>query len=371
MNIGIDARFLNESGIGRYLRNLLKELQKIDQENNYFIFVLKKDFDQLELSKNFTKVTADFKWYGLEEQIKFPKLLSKYNLDLLHIPHFNVPIFYQGKFIVTIHDLVHQHVNMRRATTHNMLVYNFKRFAYKKVFSNAIKRSQKIITVSEFVKKQLVEEWNTNKEKIKITYESVDENLIDISKNITKQKSLELLEKFNVKQSFLFYVGNAHPHKNTEGLIKSFLELKKDNQNLQLVLSGKEDYFWKKIKSEYKDQNIIYTGKISDEELVAFYKTAKAFVTASKEEGFGLQLLEAMSLSCPIISSNKGSLPEIGGNAAIYFDPNNQPEMLEKISQLLNSEKLSKNLIEKGLKRYKQFNWEKLAKQTLEIYQKA
>src|SRR4051812_11445328 len=117
MRIGIDARFYSESGVGRYIRNLIKHLQELDSKNEYFIFLLKKNYDILEFkNEKFHKVLADFKWYGATEQIKLPKLLRKYDLDLVHFPHFNVPVFYKGKYVVTVHDLIHQHYKMRRAS---------------------------------------------------------------------------------------------------------------------------------------------------------------------------------------------------------------------------------------------------------------
>lgn len=368
MRIGIDARFWNQSGIGRYLRNLIFHLQKIDSKNDYYLFLLPEDFDQLNLAKNFHKVLANFKWYGIEEQIKLPKLLEKYNLDLVHFPHFNVPIFYNGKFIVTIHDLIHQH-SSNYSSTHNPLIFHLKKIGYNLVFSQAVKKSQKIITVSNFVKQQLIDDWKVPVKKVEVTYEAVEENLLIEAKNITSSQTKNVLTKFQISPPFIFYVGNVHPHKNVERLIESFLELRKNYQYLQLVLSGKENYFWKRLKAKYQNKNIICTGFITDQELVALYKSASAFVLPSKEEGFGIPILEAFACGCPVVSSNKASLPEVGGDAAIYFDPENLNEIQEKIAQVLNNSKLKQHLINQGLKRVKQFDWNKLAEQTLQVYQ--
>lgn len=361
MNIGIDARLYNEKGLGRYIRNLIANLQKIDKQNTYYIFLLEKDFKDIKLSKNFVKVLADFRWYTVKEQTHFPKILNQYNLDLLHVPHFNVPIFYRGKIVVTIHDLIHQHVDTKGSSTHNLLIHTVKKLGYKKVFGAAIKRSLKIITVSEFVKKQLEDEWKVPSKKITVTYEGVDENF-------GKFESKDVLKENNIKPPYIFYVGNAHPHKNIAELIEAFFELRKKYQYLQLVLSGEDNFFWPKIRKAYKNPNIIYTGKVTDEELVTLYKNAQCFVTASLEEGFGLPLLEAFSLGCPVVSSNRGSLPEVGSDAAIYFDPKNQEDMIEKIQKILNNQALRKDLIEKGKKRVRDFSWGKMAEETLKIY---
>ena len=234
MRVGIDARLYQELGIGRYIRNLLYELQKIDQQNEYYIFLLKKDFEQIELTPNFHKVLADFKWYGVAEQIKLPVLLNKYNLDLVHFPHFNIPVLYQGKFIVTIHDLIHQDFKMKRSTTLNPLIYEVKHQVLKKVMNHAIKNSQKIITPSEFVKKQILEHWSVKDSKIVVTPEAVEDKILTVVKKMSKQKIEMVLHKFKIKPPFLFYVGNAHPHKNVEGLIKAFLLLRQKYQYIQL-----------------------------------------------------------------------------------------------------------------------------------------
>lgn len=368
MRIGIDARLWSEAGVGRYIRNLVRELSKIDHENEYFLLLLKKNLGQA-LPKNFRGVEADIKWYGAREQLELPNILNKLKLDLVHFPHFNIPIFYKGKFIVTIHDLIHQHHQMNRATTLNPLIYRIKHFAYNHAFKMSLKKSQKIITVSEFVKKQLIAEMKVPQEKISVTYEAAEESLIEISKKMTESEIKQVLAKFGIKPPFIFYVGNAHPHKNVERLIKAFLILRKKYQYLQLVLSGHDHYFWERLKKEFPISNdVIFTGFVSDEELVALYKSCQAYVFPSLEEGFGIPLLEAMACSVPIASSNAGSLPEIGGDASIYFDPKNVEDMAEKIGEVLNNQKLRRELIDKGEKRFKEFSWKELAEETFDTY---
>lgn len=370
LRIGIDARLYDELGVGRYTKNLLANLQKIDKSNQYYIFLLEKDFNRLDFTDNFHKVKANFKWYGFSEQLKFPPLLGKYNLDLVHFPHFNIPILYNGNFVVTIHDLIHQHFSMERVTTHGKLVYKTKQLGYSIAFNTALKKSKKIITVSDYVKEGLKTECNIKEDKIVVTKEAAEDNISKIAAKLSTTQISQILEKFNIKTPFIFYIGNAHPHKNVEGLIKAFSVLRKRYQYLTLVLSGHDHFFWERIKIDHRDKNIIFTGYITDQELAAFYKSAKAYVFPSFEEGFGIPLLEAMSCNCAVISSNKGSLPEVAGDAAVYFDPTNIEDMVDKISQVLDNDKLRKQLIEKGLKRYRLFSWQKLAEQTMEVYKR-
>lgn len=372
MRICIDGRLINESGIGRYIRNLLANLSEIDNENKYFILLKKKDLQRFSWGKNFENIEADFGWYSATEQIKLPQILNKLNLDLTHFPHFNVPVLYKGKFIVTIHDLIHQHFAMKRATTLDPLTYRIKQFGYRKVFDYAVKKSQKIIVPSDFVKSQLQEEWGINNGKVIVTHEGVDEKMIQIKNKQSKNLQLKIIEKINVKKPYIFYIGNAHPHKNIEGLIKAFRIIKRKGgqtaNNLQLVLAGGDHYFWKKIKEEYKDQDIIYPGYVTDESLVTLFAQAEAFVMPSFEEGFGIPVLESFAVGCPVVCSDIGALKEVAGDGALYFDPKNINDIAEKINKLLENKKLKTKLTQNGEKRVKDFSWKKLAEETLKIY---
>jgi len=392
MRIGIDARFYSEAGVGRYIKNLLYYLQKLDSSNEYYVLLRKKDFEVINFSSpNFHPVLADIGWYGVAEQVQLPNILYSLKLDLVHFPHFNIPVLYKGKFVVTIHDLIHQKFKMKRATTHDPITYFIKHQAYNLAFSTALKKSQKIITVSNYVEHELVSEWKVDKNKIVVTKEGVEETLIENAKKIDKTEIDETLKKYAIKLPFIFYVGNAHPHKNVEGLIKAFLLLKagfrtqlrqgyagqasqndsdrdSDASKLQLVLSGKDHYFWQRIKKEYSHKDIIYTGFISDKELVALYKSCKVYVVPSFEEGFGIPLLEAMACGAPVVASQIAATPEVGGDAALYFDPRNIHDIADKISSVLNSEKLQKDLIVKGTERIKKFSWKDMVKETLDVY---
>lgn len=174
MKILIDARFygLENTGIGRYTINLLDQLQRLDKQNYYLILLRKKYFDSLEFSKNFEKVLADIPHYSLEEQVKLSKIIWKYNPDLVHFLHFNIPLNFNGKFIVTIHDMT-MHFTKTDSSNLPLPIYFVKRFFYKRVFRHAILRSLKIIVPSEFVKDQIVEHFKVQKQKIKVTYEGI------------------------------------------------------------------------------------------------------------------------------------------------------------------------------------------------------
>jgi glycosyltransferase involved in cell wall biosynthesis len=372
MKIAIDARMWDESGIGRYLRNLVYHLAKLDKKNDYFILLRQKNLD-IKLPKNFTKIKADFSWYGVKEQWEMPGILSKLKLDLVHFPHFNVPILYSGKFVVTIHDLIHQHFQQESTTSKNILTHKIKKYGYKKAFNYALTKSKKIITPTASVKHQLTNEWSVAATKIEVTHEAVEEELVKLVNSRTETVFAHLREKFSITKPYLFYVGNAHPHKNIERLILVFRQLRLTHPELQLVLSGKENYFWKKVLKQVREeevQGIIYTGYITDEEMAALYKNALAFVLPSLEEGFGIPVLEAMAADCPVVASDIPAVKEVGGEVVFLFDASDEVDMRRKLLQVVENSRLRKVLSDRGLKHYKKFSWENLAKQTLEVYLK-
>ncbi|MDO8429048.1 MAG: glycosyltransferase family 1 protein [Candidatus Daviesbacteria bacterium] len=368
MKIAIDCRLYRESGIGRYIRNLVSNLEILDTKNEYFLLLKREDFEGCSFADNFKKVKADISWYTLEEQLKIPKILNKISPDLVHFPHFNVPILYKKKYLVTIHDLIHQHFSLKRASTKNAAAFYFKQLGYKKVFGNALKKSSKIITPSNFVKSQLIKEWRMKEEKILVTPEGVEESLVQISRNTTEVGMAKTLKKFGILDPYFFYVGNAHPHKNIPFLIKAFLKFKEENPNFSLVLTGAENYFWKQIKNEFEVEGIIYTGYVTDEELVSLYQKSEAFLMPSLEEGFGIPVLEAMALETPVISAEIGSLLEIGREACLYFNPKKEADLIAKMITIIHDKKVKNTLIREGLERALDFSWKKMAAQTLKAY---
>ena len=178
MRIGIDARFVGPegTGLGKYTEKLILNLALLDSLNQYFIFLKDSNWDYLRLkSKNFEKVSANIPWYSIEEQLRMPQIYNSKNLDLVHIPHFNAPLFYRGKFIVTIHDLIHHHFKEQSTTTRNPLFFKTKRLGYRIVVKNAIRRSSKIIVPSNLIKEEILRNFKVDPAKIVITYEAAEE----------------------------------------------------------------------------------------------------------------------------------------------------------------------------------------------------
>ncbi len=367
MRIGIDARMYGPSqgGLGRYVQQLILNLEKIDSVNEYVIFLRKENFDDYQpTAPNFKKQLADVGWYGWREQIFLPKILNAAKIDLIHFPHWNAPLFYHGPFVVTIHDLLLLHYPTRQASTLGPLTYFFKNLAFRAVLNRAVKNACQIIAPCEFTKHDIIKTLKISPHKISVTSLAPISN---IQYSISPPPSLPT-------QPYILYVGVAYPHKNLLGLIKAWKIFNaKYDAGYRLVLVGKENYFYRQLKNHSLLKDLpnkpIFTGFIPDEELPYFYKNASLYVFPSLYEGFGLPPLEAMQYDIPVISSDRSCLPEILKNAALYFNPENYEETAAAIQRGLTDENLRQNLINKGQNLLKNYSWEKTALQTLKIYQ--
>ena len=364
MIIGIDARFLGAGvtgGIGRYIEELLKELQVLDTENQYVIFLSEKNYDLFEpTSHRFEKVLAKIPWYGIREQIEMPFLIAKYHIDLMHYPHFNVPVFSKVPYVVTIHDLILWDYPSEKASTLSPILYKVKEFFYKKIIKKAVLNANKVITVSEYSKKRIAEVFHVSINDIVVTYEGV---------SISPEKNNTLGEK---EFDYYLYVGNAFPHKNLDTLLLAFQQVQKEHQDTKLVLVGKSDYFYEKLKERVSilklEDHVVFTGYVTDEELNTWYHHCLAYVFPSFIEGFGLPGLEAMAHSVPVIASNTSCLPEVLGKGAIYFDPKEVDSLKTAMLQIHSNEELRNKLVENGKQQLEKYDWHTCAKQTLEIY---
>ena len=367
--IGIDARMYGyaQTGIGNYIRHLLQCIFEMDKKNEYVIFLMPEEYDKFDLpNKRIRKMKVSAKWYGWKEQLLFPFQLYKERLDLMHFTHFNSPILYFKRSIVTIHDITPFFF-----PGHKMRSI-IRRIGFRTVFFSSVKKASKVIAVSENTKNDIANYFKIKKNKINVIYEGTDSQFKVISDN---QKITDIKKRYNITKPFIFYTGVWRNHKNLVGLIKAFEILRnKHKLDYQLALGGKEDPYYPEVRETWEklglESEIIRTGFIDQKDLPLFYNAAKAFIIPSFYEGFGLIGLEAFSCGIPVISSNTTSLPEILGNAAIYFDPNSPEEMAEKIKLVLTDKKLYNKLKDKGFKQVEKYSWEKMGKETMDVYGK-
>lgn len=372
MKIGIDARFYHprHSGTSRVTRELIKNLSKIDHKNQYILFVTKEGLQAFKADfskkpKNIKIVIFNHPHYSYAEQFKFIPVIKKENLDLMHFVHINHPIFYKDPYVVTMMDLIlYYYPGKERFQI-------LKRWAYNLVMMSAISNAKRIITISNNTKIDLVSKLNANPEKIDVIYPGVDQEHLRLK---SKSNLRKILQKYHIDQDYLIYLGQWRVHKNIPRLIRGFAKAVRRGLKSQLVIVGRQDRgtidLAKLINELGLDGKVILTGFIPDDELPGLYSGASVFAFPSLAEGFGLPPLEAMSRGVPVISSNVSCMPEVLGDAALYFDPYDANDIAKTIEKIMADSDLRKQLIAKGYKQVKKYSWKKMAKETLLVYNK-
>lgn len=370
MKIGIDARFwgLEHAGIGRYVIELINSLARLDRKSNYTLFIRKKHRYSFNLPKNFSTVSADINHYTLEEQWLLSEIFTKQELDLLHVPHFNVPILYKRAFIVTIHDLLWHDVQGLSVTTLNPLTYLVKYLGYKATVSHALRKARAILVPSQQIKNKLVKDHHVSQNKIAITYEAPSQVFYK------GKKDKSLLQKYGLTKPFIIYTGSAYPHKNIPAAGKAVKILNDRGTKLTLAVASARSVFLNKLRRQLKkdkaDKSTVFLGFIPDEKLASLYQQALALVQPSISEGFGLTGLEAMAAGLPVIASNLSVFKEIYGDQALYADPESPQDIANKITKLLTTKNLRADLSSQGKKQAAKYSWQKLSQQTLAVYKK-
>ncbi|MBI4743351.1 MAG: glycosyltransferase family 4 protein [Actinobacteria bacterium] len=372
MKIGIDAHVIGKkkAGAETYSKNLIYELSCLDSENQYQIFLSEKGTG---FEKNY-KNLSNFKFeiiptenLLLERFISLPLRSFKKRLDLLHT-HRIIPFFCHSKTIVTIYDIAHE--------KHPELFSKIDSIAMKTLIPISARNADRIITISETSKKDLVDYYNVAEEKISVIPLAVDLNKY---KKIEPEIVSQSIKKYQINSKFILYLGAIEPRKNLINLVKAFGELKKHNKiDHKLVIAGgrrkesKSDYFenlLKNIKELGLTSNVVFLGYIEDNDIPFLYNAADIFIFPSLFEGFGLPPLEAMACGTPVIVSNIPSLMEIVSDGALVIDPADPDDIAQAIFQILSDVNLSKSLSEKGIKQAAKFSWRNTAQKTLEVYQ--
>lgn len=353
--IVLDARMVDKSGIGVYVRKMIENVLPI--------------FDNYQIISNITSeknvILSHSKIYTLKEQVDLLNVIP--NCELFWSPHFNIPLFKikAKKKLVTIHDINHLQVWFRKGLK-SKFTSEIARFFIRK----ALNVSDKVITVSEFTKSELVKKFNVPVSKIDVIHLGVDFTRFNSHIKIDE----DTLKKYNISKPYLLYLGNIKPHKNLLRLIQSFEKL--GYTNYELIIAGEKDRFIKRHKEFYQiyqnlsrsiKECIKFTGFVDDIDLPKIISGSRLMIFPSLYEGFGLPPLEAMACGCPVVASNLGSIPEICGDAVKYFNPYDIDEMAIVISDVINNDQIRNDLITKGLERVKKFTWERCAQKHIEI----
>lgn len=371
MRIAIDALALKNdfSGIDIYIYNFIKEIQKIDNINTYFIFISDKLRLEKELSAkdNFIfKVvshTSNPLWRIFYEQIILPWRLLRLKVDIFHSPIFILPLVCPIKSIITVHDISFK-IYPEFISWPKRLYYNF-------FVRHSLNKAGKIIAISKNTKVDLIRLFGIPEKKIEAVYYGRDISYRPLDRNLAKDK---VSETFGINDEFILYVGRIEPRKNLSRLIEAFHRIKReDNIKHKLVIAGHYDWQYKNIfnlaqQLGLKDK-IIFLGYVKSNELIYLYNASDLFIYPSLYEGFGLPVLEAMACGVAVITSNDSSLREITSGGAFLVNPYNIQELREAIRRLLRDTFLRNNLAQRGLERIKEFSWQSNALKTKDLYE--
>ncbi|MBI3384773.1 glycosyltransferase family 4 protein [Candidatus Gottesmanbacteria bacterium] len=347
-------------GSGVYTYELLNSFYDFDEKNEYTVFlppnVIPSDLPKEKNNWHYQLVGPAKLW----TMYSLPKFffVSKPKLDIFFSPTHYLPPFILYPSAISILDLSFLYFKSN---------FTLKDFWQLKLWSEwSAKSCRQIFTISQASKDDIINLYQLPENKIAVTYPGIKE-----LKNLRiKELSMnKVLEKYGINHNYILFVGTVQPRKNIVKLIEAFSKI--TDKDLELVIIGRSGWMYEEIYAAPKkfgvEQKVKFLDSVSDEELPYFYKNAACFVLPSLYEGFGMPILEAMQNGCPVVTSNVSSMPEAGGNAALYVDPSNVGDILNKIKMVISDPKLQKEMIKKGYEQVKKFSWEKTARETLKV----
>ena len=367
MRVAINTRLLIQNkmdGIGRYAFEVLKRITKNNPKVE-FHFIFDRPFSSdFIFEKNIIphvlspQARHPILWY-IWVEIQLPRLIRKINPDIFFSTDGFMPSKLHTPSITTIHDINFEHRPGDLTWTHS--------FFYRKYFKEYAKKAQHIITVSHFSKKDIINKYAIEKEKISVVYNGVSEKF----RKINNSNKTKIKVKYAQGQDFFIFIGSLHKRKNIHNLLLAFDDYKQNKGQYKLLIIGEEKWLDKKTKKTYKkmmfQKDVKFLGRMGDSELPIVLGSAQALCFVSLFEGFGLPILESMKASVPVITSNKSAMPEIAKDAAILVDPCNIKDISNALYSIEKDEKMKIKLIQKGNARVLDFNWDNSAQKIWEI----
>lgn len=354
---------INHTGIGRYIRNIISNLVEIDGSNRYSVLVndrseyLKNSAGNLEFHATRFRVPI----YSIREQSLLVSEIRRLDPDIVHYPSFNIPRLSATPAVANIHDLTYL---VQPETCPNFAARLYAAYMFRMTAGKAAR----IITGSEYTKKEIVARLGALPGKVTVIYNGVDSVFRPSGSRAAAEKAAA---KYGVSGDFIFYVGNHGANKNLKRLLEAFSKLRP--RDCQLILAGRTDPrrkpLYDLVGTLGLEGKARFIGEVAEEDLPSLYSAAKLFVFPSLQEGFGLPPLEAMACGTPVASSTATSLPEVVGDAAETFNPEDVDAMAKAIGRVLGSSGLRDELREKGLKRAKMFSWRAAAEKILKVYE--
>lgn len=362
--IGIDARKVQDFGIGTYIRNLVQGLAELDQENEYVLLTGPQGREELaDLPDNFRTLIERSPVYSLREQAVLSWRLARLRLDLYHSTHYVLPLYVPSRVVVTIHDIIH--------LLYPQFLPNRLAFVYaQRMMRRSLNRANGVIAVSENTKSDLMEYFTVDSEAIRVIYNGVDETF---RTKLSEEDLDRWFRQLDIRRPYLLFVGNPKPHKNLDRVIQAYARaLEIGTFDGPLVCVGDRTAAQFKLRQRAEQLGIAdrvrLLGHVAQEVLPALYQGASLFLYPTLYEGFGLPVVEAMASGTPVLTSNTSALKEIGSGCAHLVDPLDTERMAKAIARIMGDDEYRESLAEKGLDRSRDFRWPLTAERTLELY---
>ena len=368
MRIGIEAQRIfrkNKHGMDYVVLEEIKELQKSDTRNEYFVFVAPGEDRCLHDSKNVHIIEIGSNFYPLWEQFSLPRAVNQLNLDMLHCTSNTAPIRCKIPLILTLHDIIFlEPRDKSNKSLYQNMGWRYRRFVVPRI----LKKCKRIITVSEFEFNNIISKLHIPEEKMVMIYNGYNEWFKPV-------EDTELIyQQYIEEPGYFFFLGNTDPKKNTERTLIAYSHyLEKSDVKRKLLMADLDHSFMNDIIERNHIENIkdymVIPGYIKNADLPFIYNNAFAFLYTSLRESFGIPLLEAMACGTPVITSNTSSMPEIGGPEVLMVNPQHAEEITEKMLLLEKDETIYQKQKEIGIRRAQQFSWKYTAEQLLAVYE--
>lgn len=366
MKIAFDLRRIKNPGIGRYMKCLVEAVVMQAPEHEYLLVMPPDGEDLIAVqTANVQKISPTLKYYSVREQIDLPRILRRHRIDLLHSPHFLLPLVRPCAAVATIHDVIY-------LACKQDLPSRAGRLYYRGMMKACVRLAERIISDSEFSKADIVRFLNADPAKIDVIYPGVSPEF----KPITDSARLRpVCAKWRIDGDYILYTGIYKLRKNHAGLLRAFRHFRANGGRAQLVIAGpmnEGEAELRRLATELGiGDSVVFTGFVSGSDLPALYSGARVYACPSLYEGFGFTVLEAMACGTPVVSSSATSLPEVAGEAAVYSDPRNPEEFGANLYSVFTDTVLRSALAEKGRENLLRFNWANTAAATLMVYQNA
>lgn len=363
MRIAFDLRRIKNPGIGRYMKCLVEAILTLEPMGDYLLILPPGSENVIQAGSSDAKtITPKLKYYSVREQIKLPGILRDHKVDLLHAPHFMLPLVRPCSSVVTIHDVI-------GLAWKEDLGSRIGQLYYRGMMSAAVRLADRIITDSKFSRDDIVRRLGVDLEKVKVIYPGISYDFQRVTDDV---KLDSIRAKYRIENEFIVYAGIYKPRKNHAALLHAFRSFLSSNGRANLVIVGPLNEGEQELRGLADElgisKKVIFTGFVNDYELRALYSAAKVYACPSLYEGFGFTVLESMACGTPVVCSSETSLPEVAGDAALYANPGNPEEFAHALHKVFTDATVRNAMIDKGRRNVLRFGWKNAARETLDVY---